>query len=112
MQKILVVIATMILGTALVSCRAAEPPTNNGAATLPMGYGLRAQVDRAPLTPLGGSASPPPLTNGNAPDRRDETAGPLGWQASPRWAEIRGESCIEVEQDPQNSSQLVEPKRC
>ena len=84
----------------LSSCsepRASAQPTATGS----LGYESPAPVARAPLAPLQGYAASPalPPAGGTA----GETRAP-GWQASPRWAAIKGNGCIEVEPDPQAKS--------
>ena len=69
-------------------------------------------VVRAPLSPLVGYASPPPLTNSPAPlvpyaNSHNEGAEPQtsahgGWRASPGWTAVKGDGCIVVEQIPQD----------
>jgi hypothetical protein len=75
-----------------------------------MAYGPRGQIDRAPLPPPAGYVPAPTQispTKGSGVQAADHP----GWHASPRWAAVKGENCIEVEQDPQTSSQ-VSTKRC
>lgn len=73
-QTIPFVMATM-MGMTLLSCRAPEASSTNGAPTLPMGYEPRGQIDRAPLMPLADNVPhPAPITL----DGRDEVAGTLG----------------------------------
>lgn len=79
-----------------------------------MGYGPRAQVDRAPLPPPVGYASPPSPIN-RTPANESTGALPAdhrGWRASPRWKAVKGDGCIEVEHDLQAHSQLGELRRC
>jgi hypothetical protein len=107
--KILVVMATTAVGMVLLSCSA--PKTDRSPSTSTMVYEPSAPVARTPLAPPVGYASPPPQTHSVTPlasfaDRSNAdfgapTVGPGAWQASPRWRAVKGEGCIEVEQDPQ-----------
>ena len=90
----------MAAGLALLSCsepRTLAQPSTTGS----VGYESAAPVLRAPLAPLDIYAAPP-----SSPPQ-SETAGQMaapGWQASPRWAAIKGNGCIEVEPDPRAKS--------
>jgi hypothetical protein len=110
-RTVLIVTATTAVGMALLSCAAPEAPGAQGSPTPPMGYGARAQVDRAPLAPPVGYASPSTPTSSNK-QTATQTADQLGWSASPRWAAVKGKGCIEVEQDPQTPAQRNELKPC
>ena len=87
-------------GLALLSC--SEPHASGPSATTgSVGYESPAPVARAPLAPLQTYAAPP-----SSPPQGETTGGlaPPGWQASPRWAAIKGNGCIEVEPDPRAKS--------
>jgi hypothetical protein len=110
MRKILVLMATTAVGMASLSCTAPQPSAVSSATTTPMVNEPSAPVVRAPLSPPAGYASPPPLINSptplapyaNSPNEGPEpqTAAHGAWRASPRWAAVKGEGCIVVEQDP------------
>jgi hypothetical protein len=103
MRRILVVTSTTVVGIALLSCTAPQPPAP------PVAYEPPAPVVHVPLPPPGGDVSPPPLPNSptplvpyaNSPDEGAEPQTAAHWRASPRWAAVKGEGCIVVEQDPQ-----------
>ena len=87
LRKVLALAASAAVGTALLSCSETRPPANESAAMGAVSYEHRAPVVRAPLAPPVTYASPP--------------TGPVGWNASPRWSAVRGDGCVEVEQDPE-----------
>ena len=111
MRRVLVVTATTAVGLALLSCTAPQPSAVHSPTTTPMVNEPSAPVVRALLSPPVGYASPPPLTDSptplapyaNSPNEGAEPqTAPHGvWRASPRWADVKGEGCIVVEQDPQ-----------
>ena len=111
MRKVLVVTAATTVGMALASCSALKPSVVHSPTASPMVYQPSAPVVRAPLSPPVGYASLPPLPNSptplapyaNSPNEGAEPqTAPHGvWRASPRWAAVKGEGCIVVEQDPQ-----------
>jgi hypothetical protein len=105
MRKVFSVIIATALAGALLSCsgprRSAEQPSTASAFV----HEPAGQVVRAPLAPPGGYSSPSPLTNSPTPlvpyvdppnDTDPQATGLGGWRASPRWAAIKGEGCIEV----------------
>jgi hypothetical protein len=95
MRKVLVVTSTTIVGMALLSCTAPQP-----SAPL-MAYEPPAPVVHAPLPPPVGYASPTPLAPyANSPNEGAEPQTAAHWHASPRWAAVKGQGCIVVEQDP------------
>jgi hypothetical protein len=106
-RKVLVVTATTAVGMALISC--SEPPAVYSPTTSRMVYEPLARVDRAPLPPPVGHESaagngPTPLAPyGRSPDEGSaRKATPPGeWRSSPRWAAVKGQDCVVVEQDPQ-----------
>ena len=118
MRKVLVVTATMAVGTALLSCT--RPPVADPPPTPRMVYEPPAPVVHAPLPPLVGYASPPPLINsptplapyGNFPYARAEphSAAHLAWRATPRWAAVKGKDRIVVGQDPQAKLKAAQAK--
>lgn len=101
MRRVLLVTATTAVGIALLSCTAQQPS--------PMVNEHSASIVRAPLSPPVGYASPPPLPNSptslapyaNSANEGAEPQTAAHWRASPRWAAVKGEGCIVVEQDPQ-----------
>jgi hypothetical protein len=89
----------MAAGLALLSCsepRAPAQPSTTGS----VGYESAAPVLRAPLAPLQSYEAAPSSPPG---ETADQVAAP-GWQASPRWAAIKGNGCIEVEPGPRAKS--------
>jgi len=111
LRKVLVVIVTTVVGTALLSCSAPRPSADHSPTTSPMVYEPSTPVVRTPLSPPVGYVSPPPLTdsptrlvpqaNSSNGAAEPQTAGHGVWRASPHWAAVQGEGCIVVEQDPQ-----------
>jgi hypothetical protein len=81
----------------LLSCSDPRAP-GRPSTTSSIGFESVAPVQRAPLAPLQRYAAPPPLA-GPGGEATGQTSAP-GWQASPRWAAIKGNGCIEVEPDP------------
>jgi hypothetical protein len=110
MRKVVIVTATMAVGIALLSCTAPQPSAVSPATT-PMANESSAPVIRTPLSPPVGYASmalppnsPTPLSPyANSPDEgADAQTGAEGvWRASPRWAAVKGDGCIVVDQDAQ-----------
>jgi hypothetical protein len=107
-RKVLAVTAITAVGMALISC--SEPPTAYAPTTSRMVYEPPAQIERAPLPPPLGYASttsktPAPLALSAKPPDDDgsepkaTTAGE--WRSSPRWAAVKGQDCIVIEQDAQ-----------
>jgi hypothetical protein len=102
MRKVLVVTSTTVVGIALLSCTAPQPPAVHSPTATPMVNEHLAPVVRAPLSPLVGYASPPPLAPyANSPNEGAEPQTAAHWRASPRWNAVKGEGCIVVEQDAQ-----------
>jgi hypothetical protein len=103
MRRILAITATTVVGIALLSCTAPQP------SPPPMAYEPPAPVVHTPLPPPEGYVSPPPSPNSptllvpyaNSPNEGAEPQTAGHWRASPRWAAVKGEGCIVVEQDPQ-----------
>jgi hypothetical protein len=88
------------MSLALLAC--SEPHASGQSGTTgSLGYESPAPVARAPLAPLQGYAGPP---SSRAGEPAGGTTAAPGWQASPRWAAIKGNGCIEVEPDPQAKS--------
>ena len=109
MRRVLVVTSTTVVGIALLSCTAPQPSAVHSLAATPMVNEHSAPVVREPLSPPVGYASPPPLPNSptplapyaNSPNEGAEPQTAAHWRASPRWAAVKREGCIVVEQDPQ-----------
>ena len=114
MRRVLVVTATTAISIALLSCTVAQPSAVRSPTTTPMVYEPSEPVMRASPSPPAGYASSPPLTNSPTPlapyaNTLNESAEPQAashdvWRASPRWAAVKGEGCVMVEQDPQAKS--------
>ena len=110
MRKVLIVTVTMAGGIALLSCTAPQPSAVPPAAT-PMANESSGPVVRTPLSPPVGYASTAFAPNSPTPlepyvsspnDGADAQTGAGGvWRASPRWAAVKGDGCIEVDQYPQ-----------
>jgi hypothetical protein len=110
MGKVMVIVATAVVGIALLSCDAPQPSAGHSATITPMVYEPLAPVVRAPLSPPAGYASPPPPTNLPTPlaphassVNESGEARIDAWRASRRWAAVTGEGCIVVEQNPQTN---------
>src|SRR5688500_5866667 len=84
---------------ASLSCSAPGPSPDRSATARAMVFERSAPVVRAPLSPPVGYASSPHLTN--PPNQGPQTEAHGMWRASPRWAAVKGEGCILVEQDQQ-----------
>ena len=108
MRNVLAVAATTAVGMALISC--SEPPAVSSFTTSRMVYESPARIERAPLPPPVGYASPtsktptPLALSGHSPDDdgsepKATTAGE--WRSSPRWAAVKGQDCIVIKQDAQ-----------
>lgn len=107
MRKAFAVTTTTVVAVALLSCSELRPRAQQPSTTSSMVYERTGPVVRAPLAPPMGYSSPSPLTNSPTPlapylNPPNENTGPqttgLGeWRASPRWAAIKGDGCIEVE---------------
>jgi hypothetical protein len=118
MRRVLAVTATTAVGIALLSCTAPQPSAVHSPTATAMVNEPLAPIVRAPLLPPVGYASPPPLTNSPTPlepyatspnqGTESQTAADGVWRASPRWAAVKGENCIVVEQDPQAAKVRVE----
>ena len=110
MRKVRKMTVTMAGGIALLSCTA-PPPSAVSPATTPMANESSGPVVRTPLSPPGGYASNAFAPNSPTPlqpyasspnDGADAQTGAGGmWRASPRWAAVKGDGCIEVDQYPQ-----------
>jgi hypothetical protein len=102
-RRVLLIVVTMAAGPMLLSCSeprlsADESPNNSAMAYEPPG-----PVGRAPLLPPAGYASASPSTNsptssGSNENAELQTVTRGGWHASPRWAAVKGEGCIVVDQ--------------
>ena len=110
MRKVLIVTVTMAGGIALLSCTAPQPSAVPPATT-PMANESSGPIIRTPLSPPVGYASTAFAPNSPTPlgpyasspnDGADAQTGAGGvWRASPRWAAVKGDGCIEVDQYPQ-----------
>jgi hypothetical protein len=107
MRTLLTITVTAALGTALPSCSA---PPGDTPSSPSVAYEPPAPIVRAPLAPPSGYASTQsPMTDPSsavAPDggsayggSEPPTPGHMVWQASPRWATVKGDDRIEGEQD-------------
>ena len=108
MRKVLVVTAITAVGMALPSCSGPPSATVDSPTTSQMVYEPSGRVARAPLSPPVGYASPQrnsptPFASYDSPNEGAEPKAPAPgeWRASPRWATVKGKSCIVVEQDAQ-----------
>jgi hypothetical protein len=106
MRRVLAPMVAAAVGIALASCEAREPANVQSAAPLPMGTEPLAPITRSSLSPPVGYADPSPLNSSPTPlvprpTRPNEEAGsvPDGWRASPRWAAVQGNGCIEVQSE-------------
>jgi hypothetical protein len=119
-RKILGVTAAAAVGVALLSCNAPQPSAVDSATTSRLAYDQGAPVVRAPLSPPAGYASPPGPTDSPTPlapygSSPNEGAEPqMGareeWRASPRWAAVKGDGCVVVEQDLEAAAQAEAAK--
>jgi hypothetical protein len=105
-RKVLIVTATTAVAMGLISC--SEPAAvYSPAASSRMVYEPSARIARAPLPPPVGYASeagnaPKPLVPyGGTTDEgsKPKATTPGEWRSSPRWAAVKGQGCIVVEQD-------------
>jgi hypothetical protein len=105
MRTLLTITVTAALGTALPSCSA---PPGDTPSSPSVAYEPPAPIVRAPLVPPSGYVSTQsPMTDPSsavAPDggyvgSEPPTSGHMVWQASPRWAAVKGDDGIEGEQD-------------
>jgi hypothetical protein len=107
MRTLLTITVTAALGTALPACSA---PPGDTLSSPSVAYEPPAPIVRAPLVPPSGYASTQsPMTDPSsavAPDvgsayggSEPPTPGHMVWQASPRWATVKGDDRIEGEQD-------------
>jgi hypothetical protein len=104
-RKVLVVPATTAVGMALISC--SEPPAVYSPPTSRMLYEPSARIEWTPLPPpvgyesAAGNAPTPSVAYGGTPDEasKPKATTPGEWRSSPRWAAVKGQGCIVVEQD-------------
>jgi hypothetical protein len=105
-RKVLVLFTTAV-GMALISC--SQPPPVYSPTTSRSVYEPSARIARAPLPPPAGYASPgadSPTRLGSYGRPANEASEPKTatvekWRASPRWAAVKGQGCVMVEQDTQ-----------
>jgi hypothetical protein len=117
LRRALVVTVTTAVGVTLLSCSEVPRPANQSSTISSMGYDSAAPVVRAPLAPPVGYSSPSPLTYSPTPPvpraNSDQPTTGLGeWRASPRWAAVQGEGCIEVEPDPRAQAEKLRVETC
>ena len=106
LRKTCVAMLTIATGIALLSCSATQPSPVN-SSTNSTAYEPLAPIARTPLpAPVGdGSASPPNSKTLSPQDASpsevaDAEAGSFGkWRESPRWAAIKGDGCVVVDQE-------------
>jgi hypothetical protein len=105
LRKAFVVMVTSAAGMALLSCSAVQPSAVQSSTSSTV-YEPSAPIARAPLSAPVGYASPSPLLNAQttsppyASHASDpETASFGTWRASPRWAAVKGDGCIVVDQE-------------
>jgi hypothetical protein len=104
LRQTFVAMLTTATGIALLSCSAAQPSAVNSSINS-TAYEPLAPIARTPLPAPAGyvSASAPP--NSTSPDVfPSEAAGAEAasfgkWRESPRWAAIKGDGCIVVDQE-------------
>jgi len=103
MRKLLTCLLIAAAGMASLSC---DAPQANAPSAPSVAYEPPAPIDRAPLPPPPGSASaaevtPPAEADGSSPDAGSTlpSSGRMIWHTSPRWAAVKGNDQIEVEQD-------------
>ena len=105
MRKVLIVTATTAVGMGLISC--SEPAAVYSPASSRMVYEPLTQIARAPLPPPvgytseAGNAPKPLVPYGGTTDEgsKPKATTPGEWRSSPRWAAVKGQGCIVVEQD-------------
>ena len=108
LRKALAAAVTTAAGIALLSCSAPQPPAVHSSTGSTV-HEPSAPISRAPLSPPVGYA-PSPLVNSEMPsasygaspyEAADPDAARFAlWRASPRWAAVKGDGCIVVEQVP------------
>jgi hypothetical protein len=103
MRKLLTCLLIVVTGTALLSC---DAPRADAPSPPSLAYEPPAPIDRTPLPPPPGSASAadvasPVEADGSSPDAGSTlpSSGRMIWHTSPRWAAVKGNDQIEVEQD-------------
>lgn len=100
-ERTLLATVMIVYATALASCSASQPSDVNPTSGSTL-YESSTPIVRAPLSdPLGyvSSTETPSLPYASS-DAADPQAVSLGsWQASPRWAAVKGDGCIEVDQE-------------
>jgi hypothetical protein len=102
------VLVTMAVAIGLLSCEAQQPTAVQSSAPLPMGSEPLAPIARSSLSPPMGYADPAPLNSSPRPlmpyasgpdeEAKSQTV-PGGWRASPQWAAVQGNGCIEVQSE-------------
>ena len=117
MRRVLAVAVTMIAGSVLLSCAARQPTAVRSSSPVTMGSEPLAPVARSPLSPpMGYATSVPPnglptplVPYSNSSSNGDELLGAQdGWVASPQWAAVQGQGCIEVEQDRRDDQAVAQ----
>ena len=104
LRKTFVAVLTTATGMALLSCSATQPSAVNSSTNSTV-YEPFAPVARTPLPAPVGYASASPLHNSTSADVfPTEAAGAEAasfgkWRESPRWAAIKGDGCIVVNQE-------------
>ena len=107
LRKAFVVIVTSAAGMALLSCSALQPSAVQSSTSSTV-YEPSAPIARAPLSAPVGYASSSPLPNAQMTSppyaspyhATDPEAASFGtWRASPRWAAVKGDGCIVVDQE-------------
>jgi hypothetical protein len=101
------VLVTMVVAIGLLSCEAREPTAVQSPATIPMGTEALAPIARSSLAPPKGYADPSPLNSSptplvprvSYPNGAESQTVPGGWRASPQWAAVQGNGCIEVQSE-------------
>jgi hypothetical protein len=104
-RKVLIVTATTAVGMGLISC--SEPAAVYSPASNRMVYEPSARIARVPLPPPvgytseAGHAPKPVVPYGGTTDEgsKPKATTPGEWRSSPRWAAVKGQGCIVVEQD-------------
>jgi hypothetical protein len=105
MRKLLTCLLIAAAGMASLSC---DAPQANAPSAPSVAYEPPAPIDRAPLPPPAGYASAP-VADSSVPVGVEVSSPYAGsaapnsdhmiWQASPRWAAVKGDDQIEVQQD-------------
>ena len=102
MRKVLIVTATTAVGMGLISC--SEPAAVYSPASNRMVYEPSARIARVPLPPPVGYTSeaghaPKPVVLGTTDEgSKPKATTPGEWRSSRRWAAVKGQGCIVVEQ--------------